>query len=96
MTVNYKKTEDIVLYYGEDKQIVKAIEEFSELIKELCKHLSNKDNYDEIRVNICEEIADSYIMLMQLRTIFNYYDEDMFTTIEYKINRTLKRIEEMR
>lgn len=96
MTVDHKKLEDIILFFGEDTQIVKAIEEFSELLKELCKHLNNKDNYDEIRVNICEEIADSYIMLMQLRTIFNYDDEDMLTTINYKINRTLKRIEEMR
>lgn len=53
--------------YGQDMQITVAIEEMSELIKELCKlkRLQGK------LVNLAEEIADVTIMMEQLRSIFN-------------------------
>ena len=49
-----------------DKQIVVAIEELSELQKELCKHLRDKTNMQ----NIIEEIADVVIMVEQLCIYF--------------------------
>lgn len=48
--------------YGMESQIVVAIEEMSELQKELCKRL--RGDFDE--GNIIEEIADVEIMLEQL------------------------------
>lgn len=53
--------------FGTPAQIIIAMEECSELIKELSKTLRGKCNVD----NISEEIADVQIMLEQLKIIFN-------------------------
>ena len=49
--------------YGEDHRCKMAIEEMSELTKEICKHFRGNDNLD----HIAEEIADVEIMLEQLK-----------------------------
>jgi NTP pyrophosphatase (non-canonical NTP hydrolase) len=71
--------------YGKDMQLNVAIEEFSELIKEICKHKRGEDN----RENIIEEMADCYIMLEQLGVIFGIWFEE----IEYKKVEKLERLE---
>ena len=73
--------------YG-DKQIIIAIEELSELQKELCKALRNKSNYD----NIVEEIADVEIMLEQMKIYFNILNKDLERMKEHKIERTKERL----
>ena len=52
------KLKEIIDYYGEEKQMIKAIEEMSELQKELCKTLIGKGNRD----SLVEEIADVQII----------------------------------
>lgn len=52
--------------YGKDMQLNVAVEEFSELIKEICKNKRGRDN----RENIIEEMADCYIMLEQMAIIY--------------------------
>ena len=52
---------------GEKHQIIIAIEELSELIKELTKYLRNGDNEE----HLTEEMADVYIVLEQLLIMFN-------------------------
>ena len=54
--------------YGTDYQLNVAIEELSELIKEICKHKRGNDNLDAI----AEELADVEIMCEQLRFIFGF------------------------
>jgi len=49
-----------------DKQIIVAMEEMAELIKELSKHLRGRENKKEIT----EEIADVEIMIEQLKLMF--------------------------
>jgi NTP pyrophosphatase (non-canonical NTP hydrolase) len=77
--------------YGKDMQLNVAIEEFSELIKEICKHKRGEDNRD----NIIEEMADCYIMLTQLEIIFgiNYFP-DIDKVIKGKIDRLAERLAE--
>lgn len=82
---NLKK---IIDYYGEEKQIIKAIEEMSELQKELCKKLLGKSNI----YSLTEEIADVQIMLDQLKLIVG--DTELKTIMQSKIDRTMKVIEE--
>ena len=77
--------EKLLKEYG-DKQIVVAIEELSELQKELCKHLRGKTNIQ----NLLEEIADVKIMLEQ---ICLYFELDDFN-INYVMNEKLKRTQE--
>lgn len=51
--------------FGKKSQVMVAIEEMAELTKELCNDLRNRD------CNIAEEMADVYIMLLQLQIIYD-------------------------
>lgn len=72
--------------FGIKNQIIIAIEELSELQKELCKSLRGERN---IR-GITEEIADVEIMLEQLKLLFAI---DVMVEIEkdFKLKRTKER-----
>lgn len=80
----YKK---IVDTYGK-QQVVIAIEELSELQKELCKALRCKTNFD----NIAEEIADVEIMLEQMKIYFGINGEEIEGMKKLKIKRTTQRL----
>ena len=80
--------ERAIEYYGKDMQLNVAIEEFSELIKEICKHKRGADNLD----NIIEEMADCYIMLEQLKIIFQIKNSDINSEIKAKHDRLEKRL----
>ena len=53
--------------FGAEAQMVMAIEEMSELTKELCKHRRGRNNVE----SIAEEIADVEIMLRQMVMLFD-------------------------
>lgn len=55
-----------VARYGENSRLLLAIEEMSELTKELVKRVRGRDNM----AAISEEIADVEIMLEQLKILF--------------------------
>ena len=76
--------------YGKDMQLNVAVEELSELIKEICKHKRGADNRDDI----IEEMADCYIMLMQLEIIFGVKDDEINGVTDAKLDRLEKRLEE--
>lgn len=57
---------EAVRTYGKQSQIVMAMEEMSELTKELSKNLRGRNN----TTALAEEIADVEIMLEQLKTIY--------------------------
>lgn len=77
--------------YGRVNQVIKTVEELSELSQALCKILTSKftDDNSEIFENIFEEIADVEIMLEQCKMIF-YKSEDKIN--DYK-NKKIKRLE---
>lgn len=62
---------DAIKTFGKDSQCKMAIEEMSELTKEICKNFRGSQNIDAI----AEEIADVKIMLMQLELIFDCSDK---------------------
>ena len=76
--------------YGKDMQLNVAIEEFSELIKEICKYKRGEGNLD----NIIEEMADCQIMLSQLRIIFGIRLDDISRVKWEKLERLAKRLDE--
>ena len=77
--------------YGKDMQLNVAVEEFSELIKEICKHKRGENNLE----NIIEEMADCYIMLDQLEIIFDIDNEcELWAKMIEKLDRLEKRLEE--
>lgn len=82
----YRETElkKIIEFYGEKAQTIKAIEELSELTKELCKYLNGQIDEKAIK----EEMADVQVMLNQLILIFNSGKLDMERRMNIKIKRT--------
>lgn len=71
-----------------DKQLIVAIEELSELQKELCKTLRGNINKE----NIIEELADVYIMLDQIKIYFSITYNEVKEMIDKKIERTKERL----
>ena len=73
--------------WGTQAQIMMAIEEMSELTKELCKHFRGRPNGEEI----VDELADVTIMVVQLRLIFGVNDA-VCDQMDVKMLRLKKRL----
>ena len=82
------KLEKIIEHYGKNAQIIKAMEEFGELITELAKELNGQGSFE----HISEEMADAFVMLKQLQLIFDIDGEDLEAICKSKIVRTMNRI----
>jgi len=80
----------IIKNYGIQHQKLKAIEELTELSQAIVKDLLKEDVID----NIIEEIADVYVMLEQLKIIYNIKEQKINNIASQKIERTLKKIKE--
>lgn len=83
-------SEIIIEHFGKDAQIVKAMEELSELILELAKMVNGQGDI----AHIAEEMADVHVMMDQLQLIFDIDIELLEEIATEKIQRTLKRIKE--
>lgn len=79
---------DALEHYGNNPQVDIAIEEMSELIKELLKNRRGEEN----RSMIADEMADVYIMLEQLKFIFGINETELKVNAEFKIQRLKNRI----
>lgn len=69
--------------FGEEHQLDVAIEELSELIKEICKSKRGSANKEKV----CEEMADVYIMLEQLKLIYSFDESDIDGWMTFKLRR---------
>ena len=74
--------------WGEKLQATVAIEEMSEVIKEITKMLRGKLD----REHMAEEIADATIMLEQLRQMLNINDS-VCSWMDYKIAALKRKVE---
>ena len=81
---------DVIKHNGYKMQTMVAIEEMSELTKELVKFMRGEANTDAI----AEEIADVEIMLHQLKIIYGIKDEVIEKHKIIKLNRLKERMEE--
>jgi hypothetical protein len=79
----YETLKRVIDTYGDEAQLIVAVEELSELTKAITKHLRGKGD----PVNIAEEIADVEIMLEQLKLIFPYIVDDIEEWKQVKIER---------
>ncbi len=75
--------------FGKSSQVQVAIEEMSELTKELCKNGRGQEN----TTHIAEEIADVEIMLQQMVILYGCA-ESVETFRRYKLERLAERIKE--
>lgn len=80
----------ILEHFGVDNQISKAIEEMSELTKELCKLQQRKSHSTKQLKAIQEEIADVFVTIYQMREHFGAKKIDEY--IDKKLDRVLKKV----
>ncbi len=78
----------VIKKYGKILQTFVAIEEMSELMKELSKNMRGEKNHDAL----VEEVADVYIMLDQIMTMYKLTDEEVTEMIHEKLKRTEERL----
>lgn len=92
---NKKVMKKIIEKNGKLKQSVIAMEECSELIKAISKMI--RYSYDEdldsvYRDDLIEEMADVYIILDELKMMYNILEFDIEEMIKQKIDREEGRI----
>lgn len=84
-------------HYGEEHQMLKAVEEMAELTQAIMKYLDNPAKWDDL----FEELADVLIMVEQLDYITQNWVaplgyehlSDVWHRINIKLNRQLERME---
>lgn len=76
-----------LIAYGDRAQMIVALEELSELQKEICKILRGGEDIS----HLAEEIADATIMLEQLRLMFSI-NEDVCRFMDAKVMRLDERL----
>ena len=81
--------------FGEDSQIDVAIEEMSELIKELVKYkrskIHSREKQSASREHVIEEVGDVMFMFEYIKLIFNVSEDEIQKIIEEKAKRTKER-----
>lgn len=75
---------------GKAMQTVVAIEEMSELQKELSKFIRGKGNRD----NLIEEVADVLVMITQIQIMYYIQDDEVERIMHLKLNRLKERMEQ--
>lgn len=80
---------------GEDFEIDVAVEEMSELIKELLKYKRSKvldrEKQAASRDHVVEEIGDVMFMMEYLKVIFSISEQEIQSIVEQKAKRTRRR-----
>ncbi|WP_314673573.1 hypothetical protein [uncultured Solobacterium sp.] len=91
--MNYQEVTDTykqaIVTYGERAQKLMAIEEMSELTKEICKDFRGKLN----REHLIEEIIDVIITIDQLIMMYEISEEEIVSMCIRKMNRLKERLE---
>lgn len=85
-----QKLGQIRLHYGKKAEILKAIEEAKEYINELnCIEYNREPDTDRV----LEEMADVYVTMEHVKSIFQISNYELKECMKYKINRQIKRME---
>lgn len=93
--INYQEVIDTykqaISVYGEKAQKLMAIEEMSELTKEICKDFRGKLD----REHLIEEIIDVIITIDQLMMMYEISGDEIEQMRERKIERLKERLEKV-
>jgi NTP pyrophosphatase (non-canonical NTP hydrolase) len=82
---------EVITHFGLSNQLKKLNEEVFELIEAIHFDMGDEESLDHIK----EEYADVSLVLNQIKEYFEIgYAEDVLPRMTYKLDRTLKRIEE--
>lgn len=86
------KCKEIAEHYGKEKQRMQAVQELSELILVISRRADQKEDRQAYIESLTDEIADSIIMIEQIRALYSIPDFDIRQRIDFKLNRQLERI----
>ena len=75
-------------HYGKDVQSTVCMEECAELIQAISKEKRGKSD----KCNLAEEMADVIICIEMLKQIYNITDDEIYSWVITKQERTIKRI----
>lgn len=85
----------IINNYGTRNQLKYLYTELYEFTEAIIEYEEDENGNIRTQLNhIQEEFADLMVMLEQFKAYYNLSNEDIMKTMEYKIERQLKRIEE--
>ena len=90
MSEEIETMKDAIRKNGKAMQTVVAIEEMSELQKELSKFIRGKGN----RENLIEEVADVLVMITQIQLMYALPDDEVERIMRLKLNRLKERIKQ--
>ena len=90
MSEEIERMKDAIRKNGKAMQTVVAIEEMSELQKELSKFIRGKGN----RENLIEEVADVLVMITQIQLMYALPDDEVERIMRLKLNRLKERIKQ--
>ena len=77
--------------WGKKPQILTLVEEMAELTKELLKNVNRKkDNRNEI----VKEMADVYILMEQMKNLYEISPKEMDDVIDLKMEKLMKHMKE--
>lgn len=79
--------ENTIKKYGDEAQLIIAVEELSELTKEITKYIRGKRK----PIDMAEEIADVLIMIEQVKIICDIHEKD----IDFWKDIKLKRLQDL-
>ena len=97
MKVDIESVNQIIKHYGYRHQMVKACEELSELQTVILQEVNKHDKYPvEDIASLTEELADCYVVLKEVELINCLDDRDIQPIIDYKLKRTMERIDNER
>jgi len=88
MVEEKKIYEQAIAVFGETLQQVVAMEELSELIKEISKSLRGESN----RLSLITEVTDVLITLEQLKIIYKITEKDIEDEKKFKLCRLNNKI----
>lgn len=87
-----EQLEYVLDHYGRVAQVHKALEEVIELAEVLAK-IANKGMNEERMDSLIDEMADTYIMLEQIKMGYEFPVRAIDDRMTYKLNRQIERID---
>ena len=86
--INSYVVQQSIEHYGKDVQSTVCMEECSELIQAISKEKRGKSDKD----HLAEEIADVIICIEMLKQIYNIAEDEIYSWVITKQERTIERI----
>lgn len=88
------KAHKIAKHYGLRKQRFQALQELNELSGVLLRRNDQIACKEDFTNSLIDEMADVYVMLEQLKTLYHIDGKSISDRISFKLNRQIERMEQ--